>query len=271
MNCIKYITSVTSLLGLAAILVAYSPTEADSKSKSKPQGVNQLNSGYNWATAPTREMQDDDFSNPAFLWVDIGSEQWATKDGEAGKSCASCHSGVETMKGVAATYPKYNAEDGKLRAVQHQINNCRTKQMKAKAWKWESDNMLGMAALVKNQSKGMPIKVAVNGDAQPFYNKGKQSYMLRRGGLDMSCKNCHMDYTDTRIRANILSNGLGNGFPTYRLKWQKSGSLHRRFRGCNKNVRATPFKSGSDVYTNLELFLTAQAMGMEVETPSVRN
>ena len=37
MNCIKYITCVTSLLGLAAVLVAYSPTEADSKSKSNPR------------------------------------------------------------------------------------------------------------------------------------------------------------------------------------------------------------------------------------------
>jgi sulfur-oxidizing protein SoxA len=271
MNFIKNITRVTSLLGIATLLLAYTTNISHSGSNPNPQGVNKMKSGYHWATAPTREMQDDDFSNPAFLWVDIGSEQWTAKDGEAGKSCASCHSGVETMKGVSATYPKYNAEDGKLRAVQHQINNCRTQQMKAKPWKWESDNMLGMAALVKNQSKGMPIKVKVSGEAQPFYNKGKKSYMLRRGGLDMSCKNCHMDYTDTRIRANILSNGLGNGFPTYRLKWQKIGSLHRRFRGCNKNVRATPFKSGSDVYTNLELFLTAHAMGMEVESPSVRN
>ena len=167
-------------MGLAAVILAYSTNLTFAQSKSKPQGVNQLRSGYYWATTPTRAMQDDDFSNPAFLWVDIGSEQWVTKDGEAGKSCASCHNDIETMKGVATTYPKYNAEDGKLRAIQHQINNCRTKQMKAKPWKWESDNMLGMAALVKNQSKGMPINVKVTGEAQPFYNKGKRSYMLLR-------------------------------------------------------------------------------------------
>jgi sulfur-oxidizing protein SoxA len=73
------------------------------------------------------------------------------------------------------------------------------------------------------------------------------------------------------MRANILSQGQPNGFPTYRLKWQKIGSLHRRFRGCNKQVRATPYDNGSDEYVNLELFLTHRANGLPVETPSVRN
>jgi len=95
--------------------------------------------------------------------------------------------------------------------------------------------------------------------------------MQRRGGLDLSCKNCHIDYPGVKIRANVLSSGLSNGFPTYRLKWQKVGSLHRRFRGCNKNVRATPYKQGSDEYTNLELYLNHRSNGLPVETPAVRN
>jgi len=265
MKYTKYITSVASLLGLAALLVAYSPVVAHSKSK--------LKSGYDFATPETQAMQDDDFANPAFVWVDIGEEQWSKVDGEAGKSCASCHGDDANafLKGKSTTYPKYSAEDGKMRALQHQINYERTNRMKAKAWKWESDEMLGMTAFIRNQSKGMPLNVSVTGDAQPFYNKGKRSYMLRRGGLNMSCKNCHIDYPGVKIRANVLTNGLPNGFPTYRLKWQKVGSLHRRFRGCNKNVRAEPFKSGSDVYTNLELYLTHRANGMSVETPAVRN
>ena len=73
------------------------------------------------------------------------------------------------------------------------------------------------------------------------------------------------------IRANLLSQGQSNGFPTYRLKWQKIGSLHRRFRGCNKQVRATPYKAGSDEYVNLELYLANRGRGLPVETPAVRN
>ncbi|MEM1198207.1 MAG: sulfur oxidation c-type cytochrome SoxA, partial [Pseudomonadota bacterium] len=72
-------------------------------------------------------------------------------------------------------------------------------------------------------------------------------------------------------RANTLSQGQGNGFPTYRLKWQKPGSLHRRFRGCNKQVRAKPYKTGSDEYLALELYVMYRGQGLPVETPAVRN
>ena len=87
----------------------------------------------------------------------------------------------------------------------------------------------------------------------------------------MACKHCHEDNAGNMIRANLLSQGQSNGFPTYRLKWQKLGSLHRRFRGCNKQVRAVPFKAGSDEYVNLELSLAHRGQGLPVESPSVRN
>jgi len=261
MKYTKYITKTAGLLGLGVILTACAPAGSD------------LKSGYDYATPETQAMQDDDFSNPGFMWVDIGEEQWSTVDGEEGKSCATCHGDDASsfLKGVSTSYPKFNAEDGKLRALQHQINFERTTRMKAKEWKWESEEMNGLTAFIRNQSRGMPLNVAIDGDAAPFFEKGKEFYNQRRGGLDMSCKNCHVDYPGVKIRANVLTNGLPNGFPTYRLKWQGIGSLHRRFRGCNSNVRAAPYDRGSEEYTNLELFLTARANGMAVETPAVRN
>ena len=74
-----------------------------------------------------------------------------------------------------------------------------------------------------------------------------------------------------QLRANVLSQGQSNGFPTYRLKWQKVGSIHRRFRGCNKMVRAKPYAYGADEYVNLELYLAWRGRGLPVETPAVRN
>ena len=73
------------------------------------------------------------------------------------------------------------------------------------------------------------------------------------------------------IRADRLSQGQSNGFPVYRLKWQGLGSLHRRFKGCMEQVRATPYKRGSDEFTALELYLASRGQGLSVETPSVRN
>ncbi len=256
----KYIKRAVGFVGLGALLVACAPEQ------------DVLDSGYDYATAETQAMQDDDIDNPSFIWVDIGEANWSKADGDAGKSCAECHGDdAGDMKGKSVTYPKYNEQDGKLRTIQDEINNCRTTRMKAKPWKWESDQMLGMSAFVKLQSRGMPLTVSISGKAAPFYEKGKAFYNERRGQLDLACKHCHTDYAGGQIRANILSNGLANGFPTYRLKWQKIGSLHRRFRGCNKNVRSTPYKQGADEYTNLELYLSHRSNGLPSEAPSVRN
>ena len=107
--------------------------------------------------------------------------------------------------------------------------------------------------------------------AAPFFEKGKEFYNQRRGLLDMSCANCHVDYAGGIIRANTLTQGQTTGFPVYRLKWQKVGSTHRRFRGCNKQVRSTPYAYGSEEYVNLELFVAWRGRGLLVETPAIRN
>lgn len=234
--------------------------------------VGEKRSGYTYATPETRAMQDDAFENPAFLWLDYGEELWNMVDGTEGKACASCHENAsDSMAEVGATYPVFAPELGKPINIEQRINQCRTERMGAEPWKWESRELLAMTTYVKNQSYGKPVNVVLTDELMPFYEKGEEFYNQRRGQLDMACANCHVDYAGGQLRANILTQGQPNGFPTYRLKWQKVGSLHRRFRGCNKQVRATPYKSGSDEYVNLELFLTHRANGLPVETPSVRN
>ena len=143
--------------------------------------------------------------------------------------------------------------------------------MKADAWKYESSELHSMTVYVRHQSRGMPISVAIDGPAAPYYEKGKEFYYQRRGLLNMSCANCHVDNAGGIIRANTLSQGQTTGFPVYRLKWQKVGSTHRRFRGCNKQVRSTPYAYGSDEYLNLELFVAWRGRGLLVETPAIRN
>lgn len=172
------------------------------------------------------------------------------------------------MKGKAVSYPK--VKRGDLITVEHQINYCRTERMKADAWKWEGDEMLGMSALVRRQSRDMPVAVSIDGEAKPYYEKGREFYFQRRGALDLACTHCHIDNPGNKVRSEVLSMGMPNGFPTYRLKWQKLGSLHRRFRGCNKNIRAEPYKQGSLEYTALELYVMWRANGLPVESPSVR-
>jgi sulfur-oxidizing protein SoxA len=219
----------------------------------------------------TQAMQDDDFGNPAFVALDYGAELWSDVDGVAGKSCESCHGDAEvSMKGVGAVYPKYDKDLGKLINLEQQINECREQRMQAKPYKYESPELLGMTIYVRNQSRGMPVNVAIDGPAAPFFEKGKEFYFQRRGSLDMACSHCHVDNAGNMLRANLLTQGQSNGFPAYLLAWQGPGSIHRRFRGCDKKFRATPYAYGSDEYVNLELFIAWRGRGLPVETPAVR-
>ena len=248
----------------AGVTVVKAPAPKDSP-------LEEILSGWSSRSKSTQMLQQDDFDNPGYLWVDKGEELWSKVDGKAGKSCAACHDDASvSMKGVGASMPKWDAKLGRPLTLEQRINACRVDNMEAKPWKWESDQMLSMTSYVKNQSRGMPVNVQADGPMEPWVKRGKEIYYTRVGQLNFSCANCHENYGKF-IRADFLSQGQSNGFPTYRLKWQKVGSLHRRFRGCMKNIRAKPYKAGSDEFVALEIYLAQRGPGLQVESPSVRN
>ena len=151
------------------------------------------------------------------------------------------------------------------------MNNCRTEQMGAEPLKWGKAPMDSIVALIGLQSRGMTMNVKIDGDVQPMWELGKELFYTRVGQLDMSCANCHEDNYGVMIRADHLSQGQINGFPTYRLKNAKLNSIHARFKGCMKNIRATPYKVGGDEFRALELYVASRGNGLSSETPSVRN
>ena len=73
------------------------------------------------------------------------------------------------------------------------------------------------------------------------------------------------------IRADHLSQGQINGFPTYRLKNTKLNGAHNRFKGCIRDTRAETFAEGSPELIALELYVASRGNGLSVEGPSVRN
>jgi sulfur-oxidizing protein SoxA len=233
------------------------------------ENVDTIYSGWRFRAEETQALQADDFDNPGMIFVDQAIDLWAKVDGSEGKSCSSCHENVEDFAGLRPTLPR--VEDGELVTMENIINECRTERMGAEPWKWSKGNITAMTALIGLQSRGMPINVAIDGDAAPFWEKGKELYYTRVGQLDMACSNCHEDNYGTMIRADHLSQGQINGFPTYRLKNAKLNSSHGRFKGCMNNIRATPFKEGGDEFKALELYLASRGEGLVVETPSVRN
>ncbi|MCD9147531.1 sulfur oxidation c-type cytochrome SoxA [Pseudophaeobacter flagellatus] len=234
--------------------------------------LDEIMSGWHFRSDETQALQMDDFENPAMVFVDKAYDAWNTAEGSEGKSCASCHDDVEeSMAGVRAVYPKWNEAAGEVRTLAMQVNDCRENQMGAKAWKYTGGDMTAMEALISVQSRGMPVNVAIDGPAQSAWEQGKELYYTRTGQLELSCANCHEDSYGKMIRADHLSQGHINGFPTYRLKNAKLNNVQARFKGCVRDTRAETYKPGSSEFVALELYVASRGNGLSVEGPSVRN
>ncbi|WP_114287222.1 sulfur oxidation c-type cytochrome SoxA [Candidatus Halocynthiibacter alkanivorans] len=233
------------------------------------ENLDEVFSGWLFRSKETQALQLDDFDNPGFVFVDQGIDLFNAVDGSEGKSCAACHENVEDFAGLRTQMPR--VVDGDLQTMEEQVNACRTERMGAEPWKYSGAQMTSMTALIGLQSRGLPMDVAIDGDAAPYWEKGKELYYTRVGQLDLACSNCHEANYGNMIRADNLSQGQINGFPTYRLKNAKLNSTHARFKGCMKNVRATPYAEGSAEFKALELYLASRGQGLAVETPSVRN
>ncbi|HTT10777.1 MAG TPA: sulfur oxidation c-type cytochrome SoxA [Burkholderiaceae bacterium] len=228
-------------------------------------------SGYEFMSAQTRAMQDDEAANPATLWLLDGEALWTRKDGAAGVACANCHGdAATTMRGVAARYPAFDAALARPLDLEQRINVCRTGAQKAAPFDYESRELLALTAYVARQSRGTPIRIEADATLQPFLDRGRVAYERRQGQLNLSCAQCHDQNWSRTLAGNPITQAHPTGYPLYRLEWQSLGSLQRRLRNCLAGVRAETYPFGAPELVELELYLMWRARGMEVETPAVR-
>jgi L-cysteine S-thiosulfotransferase len=225
-------------------------------------------SGVSFASEEIRKLQEDELSNPAQLLVDQARTAWGQVSAKA-KSCTQCHGPVETMRGAATHYPKILDKHG-LTNLEGRINICRTENQAQPAWAYESPQLLGMTALIATQSRGLSNQASIEGGARPHFEAGQNLYYERMGQMNLSCAHCHEKNAGRRLLAEVISQGHPNAYPIYRLEWQATGSLHRRFRSCLNGVKAELWPQGSPQFLNLELFLAWRAQGLGIETPGVR-
>lgn len=233
--------------------------------------LSERRSGYADLGRDTKAMQDDDTINPATLWVLDGEALWNTKAGAANRACSDCH-GLDTnsMKGVAARYPAYDAAQKSPIDLNQRINICRTEHQKATPLQFESKDMLALVAYVGRQSRGMPIEESHDERLKSFIEAGRKLFFERQGQINLSCAQCHDDNWGKHLASSLIPQGHPTGYPLYRLEWQSLGSLQRRLRNCMIGMRAEPFAYGAPEHVNLELFLKWRARGLKVETPAVR-
>ncbi len=202
--------------------------------------------------------------------IENGEEMWNTPFAN-GKTYAEC---FPDGPGVAGQYPHWDKEKGMVMTLPLAINNCREANGE-EPLKYKKGAIADVLAYMTYASRGQVINVEIPADdprALEAYEEGKHFYFARRGQLNFSCASCHVGNSGTTLRTEILSPALGHTthFPVYRSKWGEMGTLHRRYSGCNKQVRAKDFAAQGEEYRNLEYFMTYMNNGMELNGPGAR-
>ena len=214
-----------------------------------------------------REIEED--FPPYEDQVATGEEMWGTPfaNGKGYKDCFG-----EDVSKIRAKYPMYDEAKDTILTLEGEINACRTANGEKKL-KWKKGKIAALSGYIASEAKGQVIDIKIpNEKAEAWYEKGKTFFYAKRGQLNMSCADCHVGYAGNRIRADTLSPAYGQvtHFPVYRAKWNALGTLHRRYGGCNEQVRAKSFKAQSDEYKALEYFHTYMSNGLEWNGPAFR-
>lgn len=200
--------------------------------------------------------------------IEEGEEMW-NKPFANGKSYGSCFGDNPAQRG---SYPYWDAKRKMVVTLPLAINECRQANGE-KPLKYKKGAMTRILAYMSYESRGQKTNVTIpDGDALKAYTNGKEVYFARRGQLNFSCASCHMQSAGQHVRTDILSPALGHttGWPVYRSKWGEMGTLHRRFGGCMKQMRAKPYKAQKSEFRNLEYFLTHMSNEIELNGPSAR-
>jgi sulfur-oxidizing protein SoxA len=232
----------------------------------------------------------DDFANGVYALNQDARDQWEAMndfppyeddldDGKAlfntpfanGHQYADCF--TNKGEGIRQHYPKFDTKTGQVITLELAINQCRSAHGETPL-PYKKGDIAKISAYMASTSEGQRIDIKIPDDKRALqaYESGKKYYYSKRGQLNFSCANCHVQNVGRKARSETLSSSLGHTthFPVYRLKWESFGTLHRRFDSCNKQVRAQPLAGQSEEYRNLEYFLTYMSNGLPINGPASR-
>lgn len=227
------------------------------------------NGVYAWDKVARANWEQIEEFPPYETNIDKGREMWETPFAN-GKAYADCFG----EPGMAGQYPRWDKQRGMVVTLPLAINFCREANGEAPL-KYMKGAIADILSYMSYESRGRITEVAIPTDdprALDAYNMGKQFYYARRGQLNFACSHCHVLGAGKFLRTESLSPGLGQhtNWPVYRSKWNEMGTLHRRFKGCNEQVRAKPFAAQGEEYRNLEFFLSYMGNGLPLNGPSAR-
>ncbi|MCP4767348.1 MAG: sulfur oxidation c-type cytochrome SoxA [Gammaproteobacteria bacterium] len=229
-----------------------------------------VNGVYSIDAASRDQWQEIEEFPPYELNISKGEELF-NKPFANGKTYASCFD--NGGMGIRQDYPFFDTERGEVITLELAINECRDANGE-KRLKWKKGPIANISAYMAYTSRGKIIDIQIPDDPRALaaYERGKKHFYQKRGQLNMACADCHKFYAGNMVRADLLSPALGHltHFPVYRSKWGGIGTTHRRYGGCNKQVRAKAYPAQSEEYRALEYFHTYMSNGLAINGPGAR-
>lgn len=218
-----------------------------------------------------RQWQDIEEFPPYEFAIEQGETAWheAMPDGATLADCFG-----QPTADIRPAYPRFDAGRGEVVTLAVAINDCRQAHQ-LPALRYDAEELISITAYLAYAARGKPVATQVPADepgAIAAYVDGKRFYYSKRGQLNFSCSDCHVTSVGLYVRADRLSASLGHTthFPVYRSKLGGMISLHQRFSGCVRDVRAKPFALQSEEFRNLEYFLSYMSNGLEFNGPGAR-
>lgn len=201
--------------------------------------------------------------------MDKAEKMWKTPM-KSGKTYADCLPNGGKM--IAGNYPVFDEAKGKVVTLEEVVNQCR-KANGEEPWKLGDAKTMGLfTAYLRTLSDGMKMNIKVSSPAAlKAYEDGKRTFFTRKGQLNMSCANCHIDNAGVRIRSEILSPIIGQAthWPVFRAG-ENLVTLQTRYKGCHGSIRHVGDDVGSERYNNLEYFHSYMSNGMEMRSAVFR-
>jgi sulfur-oxidizing protein SoxA len=204
---------------------------------------------------------------PYELGLSLGQKMWETPFKNGGKN-------------IAQGYPYWDEAAQKIRTAEMDLNDCLKKNGEPEFTDLDKNQgarvkLAQLTAYFYSLSKGQRIKIDLSSPgALKAYEEGKKFWWSRRGQLNFACANCHMDLAGKNFGGNQpLSAALGHttAWPAQRLEWGRIETIHQRYKTCNSQVRAKPFKHGAEIYNHLQLYETYMSSGLPLTAPAMRN
>ncbi len=237
-----------------------------------------------------RAMISDPMSNPGYLAVDRGEILWSEKRGSKNVSLEGCDLGLGAgkLEGAYAKLPRFFKDADKVMDLEQRLLWCMqnvqgldTKDVVARRFSGpgRASDVEDLVAYIANKSNGMKIDVQLSHPKEQEMAAVGEALFFRRGGvMDFACATCHAE-EGKRIRLQGLPDLSKAGkqpqetmgsWPTYRVSQGALRTMQHRLWDCYRQQRWPVPEYASDSITALTVFLNKQALGGEINVPSIK-